>query len=79
MKPGTFAANCVLARRLDIRASRQIAVIGQDADEFPISDDSVNPDRPQVGLAGDGSSFIVTWQADDGDGRGVFAHWMPFD
>jgi hypothetical protein len=35
------------------------------------------PDLPAAALAGDGSSYIVLYEAEDGEGNGVFAAWVP--
>jgi hypothetical protein len=46
--------------------------------EFQISEPtSVKPDKPRVGYARDKSSFVVVWQAEDADNKGVFARWIP--
>jgi hypothetical protein len=37
---------------------------------------AVNPDRPSVTYAADAGSFVVVWQAEDGDDKGVFARWI---
>ena len=45
--------------------------------EFPISEPgAVGPDRPGVSYAGDASSYVVVWQADDDDDKGIFARWI---
>lgn len=37
---------------------------------------AVKPDRPSVSYAADAGSYVAVWQADDGDGKGVFARWI---
>ena len=37
---------------------------------------AVNPDKPSVSFAADAGSYVVVWQAEDGDGKGVFARWI---
>jgi len=46
--------------------------------EFLVSDPwASKPDAPVASLAGDGSSYLVLYEAEDGDGMGVFASWVP--
>ena len=46
--------------------------------ELQVSDPSVNEARlPAASLAGDGSSYLVLYEAEDSDGIGVFASWIP--
>ncbi len=46
--------------------------------EFLVSDPAVNKaDNPVASLAGDGSSYLILYEAEDGNGMGVFASWVP--
>ena len=46
--------------------------------EFLVSDPLASkPDAPVTSLAGDGSSYLVLYEAEDADGMGVFASWVP--
>jgi hypothetical protein len=38
---------------------------------------TVSADRPSVSFAPNAASFVVVWQAEDGDGKGVFGRWVP--
>ena len=62
----------------EIRGRRYDAAGIALGDEFVISTThSVKPEAPCASLAGDGSSYIVMYEARDGNGSGVFALWVP--
>ena len=37
---------------------------------------TVNPNRPSVSFAAAAATYAVVWQAEDTDGKGVFARWI---
>jgi len=48
--------------------------------EIQLTDETaVKPDNPRASLAADGSSYIVVWQDEDDDDKGVFGRWVPVD
>jgi hypothetical protein len=62
----------------EIRAQRFDANAVPLAAEFLVSDPSAtDPDAPAVSLAGDGSSYLILYEAADDDGIGVFGSWVP--
>lgn len=64
--------------RKEIRGQRFAASGAAVGEEFLVSAPLASqPDAPATALAGDGTSYIVLYEADDGNGRGVFASWVP--
>lgn len=62
----------------EIRGRRFDAAGQPHADDFRVSDlNASKPEAPAASLAGDGSSYIVLYEAADGSGRGIFAVWVP--
>ena len=62
----------------EIRGRRFDAAGQPHADEFRVSElNASKPEAPAASLAGDGSSYIVLYEAGDGSGRGIFAVWVP--
>jgi len=62
----------------DVRGQRFDALGAPVAKELTISDPAASKaDAPATAVAGDGTSYIVLYEAEDGDGMGVFASWVP--
>lgn len=59
---------------------QRFAADGQpEGGEFVLSDAAEKPDRPDVAIAADGTSFFVIWQAEDANHKGTFGRWILID
>lgn len=62
----------------EIRGQRFDTTAAPLGNEILVSDPSASsPKNPVASLAGDGSNYIVLYEALDGDGTGIFASWVP--